>query len=57
MQKHKVTIFAGVPTMYFALLHFPKGNDFDVSSPAVLQLSGGSAMPVEVMSPSTRSST
>jgi long-chain acyl-CoA synthetase len=22
MQKHRITIFAGVPTMYFALLHF-----------------------------------
>jgi long-chain acyl-CoA synthetase len=48
MQKHRVTFFAGVPTMYFALLHFPDASQYDVSS---LQFcsSGGSAMPVEVM--------
>jgi len=48
MQKHRVTFFAGVPTMYFALLHFPDASQYDISS---LQFcsSGGSAMPVEVM--------
>ncbi len=48
MQKHKVTLFAGVPTMYFALLHHPRASEYDLSS---LQhcVSGGSAMPVEVM--------
>jgi long-chain acyl-CoA synthetase len=47
MQKHKVNLFAGVPTMYFALLHTPEADDFDLS----LQycVSGGAAMPVEVM--------
>jgi long-chain acyl-CoA synthetase len=48
IQKHKVTYFAGVPTMYFALLHHPE------VTPAMLAsltdcASGGSAMPVEVM--------
>ena len=48
MQEHRVTLFAGVPTMYFALLHHPEASQYDLSS---LQrcVSGGSAMPVEVM--------
>jgi long-chain acyl-CoA synthetase len=48
MQAHRVTLFAGVPTMYFALLHFPQASDYDLSS-LELCVSGGSAMPVEVM--------
>ena len=48
MQKHKVTLFAGVPTMYFALLHHPEAAQYDLSS-LKYTLSGGSAMPVEVM--------
>lgn len=48
MQAHRVTLFAGVPTMYFALLHHADAERYDLSS---LQrcVSGGSAMPVEVM--------
>jgi long-chain acyl-CoA synthetase len=46
--KHKVNVFAGVPTMYFALLHHP-----EVAPPMLATLgqclSGGAAMPVEVM--------
>ncbi len=47
MQKHKVNLFAGVPTMYFALLHYPEASQYSLS----LQYcaSGGAAMPVEVM--------
>jgi long-chain acyl-CoA synthetase len=46
--KHRVRFFAGVPTMYFALLHHPE------VTPAMLATlgycaSGGAAMPVEVM--------
>jgi len=48
IQKHRVTLFAGVPTMYFALLHHPESASFDVSS-LRYSISGGSAMPVEVM--------
>jgi long-chain acyl-CoA synthetase len=48
MHKHKVTLFAGVPTMYFALLHYPDASQFDLSSLKVCA-SGGAAMPVEVM--------
>ena len=48
MQAHRVTLFAGVPTMYFALLHHPEADAYDLSS-LQLCLSGGSAMPVQVM--------
>ncbi len=48
MQKHRVTMFAGVPTMYFALLHFQGADKYDTSSLKYC-MSGGSAMPVEVM--------
>jgi long-chain acyl-CoA synthetase len=47
MERDRVTLFAGVPTMYFALLHY-EGRSFDLSS-LRLCMSGGSAMPVEVM--------
>jgi long-chain acyl-CoA synthetase len=49
MQEHQVTLFAGVPTMYFALLHHPEADQFDLSS-LKMCLSGGAAMPVQVMS-------
>ncbi len=48
MQKHRVNLFAGVPTMYFALLHHPNADAYDLSSLSYC-LSGGAAMPVEVM--------
>ena len=48
MQRERVTFFAGVPTMYFALLHHPEAGRFDLSSLRYCA-SGGSAMPVEVM--------
>jgi long-chain acyl-CoA synthetase len=48
MQKHKVTYFGGVPTMYFGLLHHPEAASFDLSSLKHC-VCGGSAMPVEVM--------
>lgn len=48
IHKHKVKFFAGVPTMYFALLHHP-----EVTPEMLASLnhcaSGGAAMPVEVM--------
>jgi long-chain acyl-CoA synthetase len=43
-----VTVFAGVPTMYSALLHVPNREDYDVSALRV-SVSGGAAMPVEVL--------
>ncbi len=48
IQTHRVNLFAGVPTMYFALLHFPEADQYDVSS-LKRCVSGGAAMPVEVM--------
>jgi long-chain acyl-CoA synthetase len=48
IERHKVTTFAGVPTMYFALLHHPDAARYDLSSLSHC-ISGGAAMPVEVM--------
>ncbi|MGY1803439.1 long-chain fatty acid--CoA ligase [Blastococcus sp. SYSU D00922] len=46
--RDKVTIFDGVPTMFAAMLHSPAAGTQDVSS-LRLCVSGGSAMPVEIM--------
>jgi long-chain acyl-CoA synthetase len=43
-----VTVFEGVPTMYAGMLHVEDPGSFDVSSLRAC-ISGGSAMPVEVM--------
>jgi long-chain acyl-CoA synthetase len=48
IQKYGVTHLAGVPTMYFALLHHPEAGKHDLSSLRFC-VSGGSSMPVEVM--------
>jgi long-chain acyl-CoA synthetase len=48
IERDKVTTFAGVPTMYTALLHHDGHEKFDTSS-LDLCVSGGSAMPVEVL--------
>lgn len=48
MQNHSVNLFAGVPTMYFALLNHSSADKFDLSALRYC-LSGGSAMPIEVM--------
>jgi long-chain acyl-CoA synthetase len=48
IQRDKVTIFQGVPTMYVAMLNHPERDSFDTSS-LRLCLSGGASMPVEVM--------
>jgi long-chain acyl-CoA synthetase len=48
VERDKVTVFEGVPTMFAAMLHQPDRDDFDMSSLRVC-VSGGSAMPVEVM--------
>ena len=45
---HQATIFAGVPTMYGALLAVPDRDNYDVSALRVC-LSGGAALPVEVL--------
>jgi len=43
-----VTVFEGVPTMYSGMLHEPSRDQADLSTLRVC-ISGGSAMPVEVM--------
>jgi long-chain acyl-CoA synthetase len=48
IQRDKVTIFEGVPTMYAAILNVPDAGDYDTSSLQIC-VSGGAAMPVEVM--------
>jgi long-chain acyl-CoA synthetase len=48
IQRDRVGIFEGVPTMYSAMLHHPDAGAYDTSSLRVC-VSGGSAMPVEVL--------
>lgn len=47
VQKHRVTIFPGVPTMYIAINNYPDVNKYDLSSIRAC-ISGGAALPVEV---------
>jgi long-chain acyl-CoA synthetase len=52
MEKHSVTIFAGVPTMYWAILNYPEADKFDlekISKNLRLCSAGGSPLPVEVL--------
>jgi long-chain acyl-CoA synthetase len=48
IQRDRVGVFLGVPTMYAALLHQPEHGDYDGSS-LELCVSGGAAMPVEIL--------
>jgi long-chain acyl-CoA synthetase len=48
IQRDKITLFLGVPTMYFALLHHPERSTYDVSS-LRLCVSGGASIPGEVI--------
>ncbi len=48
IQRDKVTIFEGVPTMFGAMLHVADKADYDVSC-LRMSVSGGSAMPGEVL--------
>lgn len=48
IEAHAVSFFAGVPTMYFALLHHPDAGAHDLTSLRYCA-SGGAPMPVEVM--------
>ncbi|EME19165.1 long-chain-fatty-acid--CoA ligase [Rhodococcus triatomae BKS 15-14] len=49
--RHRVTIFAGVPTMYWALLNKTSAGRADVDLAGLLRIaiSGAAAMPVEVL--------
>jgi long-chain acyl-CoA synthetase len=46
--RDKVTVLGGVPTMFIAMVHYPERGNYDLSS-LRLCVSGGAAMPVEVM--------
>ncbi len=48
IERDKVTVFEGVPTMYAAILNHPDAETLDASSLRVC-VSGGSAMPVEIL--------
>jgi long-chain acyl-CoA synthetase len=48
IERDRVTVFEGVPTMFSAMLHVPDSEKYDTSSLRVC-VSGGAAMPVEVM--------
>jgi long-chain acyl-CoA synthetase len=52
MDRDNVTFFAGVPTMYWAMLNHPGADKYDldkIASNLRLAVSGGAAMPIEVM--------
>lgn len=51
MQKHKVSIFAGVPTMYWGLVNY-ENTKFDlkaIASNLKMALSGGASLPISVL--------
>jgi long-chain acyl-CoA synthetase len=48
IQRDKVKVFEGVPTMYGAMLHLPDRTDYDTSSLEICA-SGGAALPVELL--------
>jgi long-chain acyl-CoA synthetase len=48
IQRDRVTVFEGVPTMYVALLNHPERDRFDVST-LRLCVSGGAALAVEIL--------
>jgi long-chain acyl-CoA synthetase len=52
MEKWDVTIFAGVPTIYWALLNYPEAEKFDLAKIARnlrVCFAGGSPLPMEVL--------
>ncbi|MGK5095434.1 long-chain fatty acid--CoA ligase [Deltaproteobacteria bacterium TL4] len=52
LEKENITIFCGVPTMYWALLHYPNADQFDhakIRKNLRLGASGGASLPVEIM--------
>ena len=48
IQRDRVTVFEGVPTMYAAMLNHPEADDYDTSTLQICA-SGGAALPVEVL--------
>lgn len=53
LQNENVTVFCGVPTMYWALLNHPGAEKYDLKKIATslrLGVSGGASLPVEIIS-------
>ncbi len=48
MERDRVSLFAGVPTMYFALLNHESDREYDLSALRFC-MTGGAPMPVDVM--------
>jgi len=48
IERDRVSLFQGVPTMFSAMLHEPTGDRIDTSSLRIC-VSGGASMPVEIM--------
>ena len=48
IERHRVTVFEGVPTMYAALLHHPGRDGFDTGTLRMC-VSGGAALAVELL--------
>ena len=48
LERDRVTVFEGVPTMYAAMVHHPNADRTDTST-LELCVSGGAAMPAEIM--------
>ena len=52
MEREKVTVFAGVPTMYWGLLNCPAADDYDlaeIEKNLRICSSGGASLPVQVL--------
>ena len=51
MVKHQITVFAGVPTIYWALLNHPEIDDYAKKIQPFLKLaaSGGAALPISLL--------
>ena len=52
LEKHKISVFAGVPTMYWGLNSYLESNDYDISNIKTnlrTCLSGGASLPVAVL--------
>ncbi len=51
LKSHKITIFAGVPTMYWAIIHHPEVIEYaqHIKSHIRLSASGGAALPLQIL--------
>lgn len=50
MERHGITVFAAVPTMYWALLHYAGSPDFEtIKKNLRICVSGGASLPVKII--------